>query len=76
MGRMRMLLINAEHAEAISLYRAARLVSLLYGISITPSAHFREVWPGAEFGSSGMSVDEEMDGVRDILLNQAAGVPS
>ena len=34
---------------------------------------FREVWPGAEFGSSGMSVDEEMDGVRDILLNTAVG---
>ena len=33
----------------------------------------REVWPGAEFGSSGMSVDEEMDGVRDILLNTAVG---
>ncbi len=33
----------------------------------------REVWPGAEFGSSGMSVDEEMDGIRDILLNTAVG---
>ena len=33
----------------------------------------REVWPGVEFGSSGMSVDDEMDGVRDILLNTAVG---
>ena len=36
-------------------------------------AVFREVWPGVEFGSSGMAVDEEMDGVRDILLNTAVG---
>ena len=35
--------------------------------------HFREVWPEAEFGTSGMSVEEEMDSVRDILLNPAAG---
>ena len=52
-------------------------VSLLaaWNLTHTPSPHFREVWPGAEFGSSGMSVDEEMDGVREILLNPAAGLP-
>lgn len=33
----------------------------------------REVWPGAEFGSSGMSVDEEVEGIRDILINTAVG---
>lgn len=33
----------------------------------------REVWPGEEFGQDGMSVDEEMESVRDILLNPAAG---
>ena len=35
--------------------------------------YYREVWPGAEFGSSGMSVDEEVEGIRDILLNTAVG---
>lgn len=31
------------------------------------------MWPGVEFGNSGLSVDEEMDGVREILLNTAVG---
>ena len=33
----------------------------------------REVWPGAEFGSHGISVDDEMEVVKEILFNPAAG---
>lgn len=32
------------------------------------------MWPGEEFGSPGLSVDEEMDIIRDILLNPVAGM--
>lgn len=39
-----------------------------YGILI------RGVWPGEEFGNPGLSVDEEMDLMRNILLNPVAGV--
>ena len=35
----------------------------------------REVWPEAEeFGGSGISVDEEMEVMRNILLNPVAGM--
>ena len=33
----------------------------------------REVWPGDEFGHEGMTVDEEMETIRAILLNPVAG---
>ena len=33
----------------------------------------REVWPGEEFGSPGVSVDDEMEIMREILFNPAAG---
>ena len=73
-----MLLIDAEHAEAVSLYRAARYKvheTLLCHVQCTLIIllYSREVWPGAEFGSSGMSVDDEIDGIRDILLNTSVG---
>ena len=31
------------------------------------------MWPDDEFGSEGMTVEEEMETVRAILLNPAAG---
>lgn len=76
-----MLLIDAEHAEAVSLYRAARYEvheTLLCHVQCTLIIceillYSREVWPEAEFGSSGMSVDDEIDGIRDILLNTSVG---
>lgn len=34
----------------------------------------REVWPGAEFGTPGISVDEELDIMREILYNPVAGM--
>ena len=60
------------------LYRAARYVHILLCViaRIYFTSYFREVWPEVEFGGSGMSVDEEMDGIRDILLNPAAGDPT
>ena len=33
----------------------------------------RGVWPGAEFGNPGLTVDEEMDVMRDVLFNPVAG---
>ena len=34
---------------------------------------FREVWPDDAFGHSGMSADEEVDTIKSILFNPAAG---
>ena len=81
MGRIKMLLCDARHPEAVSLLRAARSA-----MKYTPS-HYdngvcvcvcvcvsnREVWPGAEFGTAGVSVDEEMEIMREILYNPVAG---
>ena len=33
----------------------------------------REVWPGEEFGTPGISVDDEVDIIRTILFNTSAG---
>lgn len=33
----------------------------------------REVWPDDAFGGSGMSVEEELDTIKAILFNPAAG---
>ena len=33
----------------------------------------REVWQGEEFGHHGISVDDEMEIMRNILFNPAAG---
>ncbi len=33
----------------------------------------REVWPNDVFGSDGVSVDEEMELIRNILLDPSAG---
>ncbi len=33
----------------------------------------REVWPGEEFGTPGLSVDEEMEVMQSILYNTTAG---
>ena len=32
------------------------------------------MWPGAEFGDPGISVDDEMDVMKAILFNPAAGI--
>jgi len=34
----------------------------------------REVWPDDVFGHSGMSADEELDTIKSILFNPAAGL--
>ncbi len=33
----------------------------------------REVWPGEEFGSHGIALDDEMEIMRGILFNPVAG---
>ncbi len=32
------------------------------------------MWPGEEFGAPGIAVDEEMDVMRELLMNPVAGM--
>ena len=73
--------------ECYGLQPVLKLVCIIYEVHSGTSSHIsvsmstqlmqvviREVWPGAEFGESGIFVDEEVEVMREILYNPVAGV--